>query len=54
MEKTASGITRKGKCRSSYKRKTKRVKPSSVKIVRSYSKEERDAELIRKYGMVIE
>ena len=56
MEKTTSGITRKGYTRPSYKKRIKRIKLSDEASLRckSYSKAERDAELMRKYGMVIE
>lgn len=55
MEKTASGITRRGYTKPSYK-KIKCIKLSDEESLRckSYSKAERDAKLMKKYGMVIE
>lgn len=56
MEKTNSGIARKGRCKSSYKKRVRITKLSDAESLncKSYSKAERDAEMIRKYGMVIE
>jgi hypothetical protein len=56
MEKTNSGIARVGRYKSSYKRGNKIIKLSDAESLncKSYSKAERDAEMIRKYGMVIE
>lgn len=57
MEKTNSGIARVGRrYKSSYKKKNKIIKLSDAESLncKSYSKAERDAEMIRKYGMVIE
>ena len=54
MEKTNSGIARVGRYKSSYKKRIKTIKLSDAESLncKSYSKAERDAEMIRKYGRI--